>query len=109
MGLHRINYLNQNASTGAAIGEKKYWSKGYGTAAKMLLLKWAFLELNLRAVQSSVFAFNERSAHYNGKCGYQEVGRLPKWRFRDGQWHDEIIMVVTREDFLKILEEEKET
>lgn len=109
MGLHQIDYIHGTAFTGAAIGEKEYWGKGYGSAAKKLLLKWAFLELDLRVIRSGVFSFNERSKHYNEKCGYREVGRLPKWRLRNGEYYDEIIMVVTREDFLKKLAEMKKS
>lgn len=99
MGLHQVDYINRTAMTGACIGEKEYWGKGYGTAAKMLLLDWAFNRLNLYAIRSSYFAFNPRSGAYNAKCGYKEVGRYPQFRERNGKRHDEILMVVTREDF----------
>src|SRR5688572_9868802 len=36
MGIHRINWVDRVATTGAMIGEKEYWGKGYGTDAKMV-------------------------------------------------------------------------
>ena len=70
----------------------------------MVLLQYAFMRLNLRQIKASVFAFNSRSHAYLEKQGYVEVGRLPKWRFQDGEFHDEIIMVLTRERFLEVWE-----
>ncbi|MDE1967131.1 MAG: GNAT family N-acetyltransferase [Patescibacteria group bacterium] len=38
MGIHGIDWRNRTATTGALIGEKEYWGKGYGTDAKMALI-----------------------------------------------------------------------
>ncbi|MGH8005132.1 MAG: GNAT family N-acetyltransferase, partial [Limisphaerales bacterium] len=58
MALVHINAKDRTASTGALIGEKEYWGKGYGTDAKMTLLDYAFNTLNLRKINSSVYAYN---------------------------------------------------
>ena len=50
MGLHNIHWQNRTATTGALIGEKEYWGKGFGTDAKMHLLNYAFNTLNLRKI-----------------------------------------------------------
>lgn len=92
IGLHRIDWRNRHATTGTIIGVKQYWSKGYGTDAKMLLLNWAFNELGLNKVESRVIVFNERSLAYAKRCGYEEVGRLKRHIFRHGEWHDKIIL-----------------
>lgn len=42
MGLHNIDSKDRTALTGALIGEREYWNKGYGTDAKMILLNYAF-------------------------------------------------------------------
>jgi len=94
IGLHRIDWKNRNATTGTLIGNTQYQSKGLGSDAKMLLLNWAFNELGLNKVESRVIAFNERSLGYAKKCGYEVVGRLKRHIFREGQWHDEIILEV---------------
>ncbi|HEY4474765.1 MAG TPA: GNAT family N-acetyltransferase, partial [Candidatus Paceibacterota bacterium] len=31
MGIHKINWRDRICTTGALIGEKEYWGKGYGT------------------------------------------------------------------------------
>lgn len=101
MGLHRIDWKNRRATTGAAILEK-YCGQGIGSHAKMLLLSWAFLELGLNKVESRVIAFNGRSKRYSEKCGYVEVGRLKNHHFRNGTYHDEIIMEVHAKEWKKI-------
>jgi RimJ/RimL family protein N-acetyltransferase len=104
MALVHINAKDRTASTGALIGEKEYWSKGYGTDAKMTLLNYAFNTLNLRKINSSVYAFNKRSLRYNLKCGYKVEGVRKKQIFRNGKYHDEILIAIFKEDWLPIWE-----
>ena len=99
IGLHQINWIDRTATTGAVIGNKKYWSRGYGSEAKLLLLEYAFNTLNLRKICSSVFGFNKRSQAYNLKCGYHVEGRKKAQRFRNGKYHDEILMAIFKSDW----------
>jgi len=109
MGLHRINWKDRVATTGAIIGEKDCWGKGYGTDAKMILLDYAFNTLNLRKVCSSVIAFNRRSLRYSLHCGYRREGRLRRQMFRRGRYWDEILLGLFREDWLPIWEKYQKT
>ena len=102
MGLHKIDHRNGFAETGALIGEKDYWGKGYGTDAKMILLNHAFNTENLRKVLSSALAFNGRSIGYNKKCGYKICGKFEKHIFVNGEYVDLIHLVVWKEDFLPL-------
>jgi len=92
------------ATTGAVIGEKDCWNKGYGTDAKMALLEYAFNTLNLRKIMSSVIAFNGRSKRYSEKCGYRVEGRIRAWHFKNGRYWDEMIMSVTKSQWLAAFE-----
>lgn len=100
MGIHHIDWRARLGTTGAIIGEKEYWNKGYGTDAKMALLEYAFNTLNLRKIMSRVKAFNERSVAYSLHCGYKIEGRLKRQLFVDGQYWDEIILGIFKEDWL---------
>lgn len=102
MGIHRIDWISRTATTGAAIGEKQFWGKGYGSEAKMLLLYYAFERLNLRRIYSSAFSFNLRSINYSQKCGYRIEARLKRKHFRAGKYHDEVILSISRPDWLPI-------
>ena len=99
MGIHKIHWQNRTATTGAALGEKTYWGKGFGQDAKMALLRYAFHTLNLRKICSVCYAFNHRSAAYNLKCGYRIEGRRRKQAYRNGKYHDEILLAIFREWF----------
>lgn len=100
MGLHRIDWINRLATTGAVIGEAEYRGKGYGTDAKMLLLEYAFNALQLHKIMSHVIDTNLCSQRYSEKCGYKVEGMLKQHHFLDGAYHDEVIMAVFREDWL---------
>jgi len=102
IGLHGINWQSRIATTGALIGEKSYWGKGYGTDAKMTLLNYAFNTLNLRKICSSVIEYNKRSLSYSLRCGYKIEGRRAKQFFKKGKYWDEILLGLFREDWLKI-------
>jgi len=102
MGLHGINWIYRIATTGAVIGEKAYWGKGYGSEAKMLVLDYAFNTLNLRKICSSVIAFNKRSYDYSRKCGYVEEGRRKEHFFIRGRFWDEIQLAVFKRSWLPL-------
>jgi RimJ/RimL family protein N-acetyltransferase len=105
MGLHGISWPDGTATSGACIGNTNYHNKGCGTDAKMLLLEYAFQTLNLRKVCSTVFAFNRRSRSYNEKCGYVVEGVRQAHVFRNGAYHDEILMAVFRDKWLPLWEQ----
>ena len=94
IGIHAIERENGVATTGAAIGEKDCWERGYGTEAKMVLLDYAFNTLNLRKIYSRVLATNGRSRAYSEKCGYVLEATLPRHHFRHGDYVDEHILAV---------------
>ena len=102
MGVHGINWKDRRGITGAVIGEKAYWGKGYGSEAKMLLLNYLFNELNLYKVCSLVIAFNKRSQAYSEKCGYKVEGVLKRHLFKNGRYCDEIHMAVFKKDWLPL-------
>jgi RimJ/RimL family protein N-acetyltransferase len=71
IGLHRINQKDREATFGIAVGDKDYWSQGYGTEAARLLIKYGFMQMNLHRIASSVFSFNERSLKMHRKVGFK--------------------------------------
>ncbi|NQV00745.1 MAG: GNAT family N-acetyltransferase [Parcubacteria group bacterium] len=99
-GLHNINWKDRTASHGVIVGEKKYWGRGYGTDANMVLLDYAFNTLNLRRIYSSVIAFNERSLQYHLTCGYQIEGVQRKQAYKKGKYWDVIFLGVFEEEWL---------
>lgn len=96
MGLHRIDWKDRIATTGAMLGEPKYWGKGYGTDAKMALLEYAFDELGLHKVCSTVISYNKRSLRYSLHCGYRIEGTRKSHIFKRGRYWDLVELGVFR-------------
>lgn len=103
MGIHQINWKDRICTTGALIGEKEYWGRGYGTDAKMVLLDYIFNTLNLHKVCSAVIAYNKRSLHYSLHCGYKLEGRRRKHIFKRGRYWDLIELGLFKKDWLEKL------
>jgi len=98
-GLHRIDPKDQTAVFGIVIGEKDYWGKAYGTEATPLILDYGFKQLNLHRISSSALEFNERSIKLHKRIGFKEEGRFRKARFKNGQFCDEIVFGLLREEW----------
>jgi RimJ/RimL family protein N-acetyltransferase len=109
MGFNQIKWKDRVATTGAMIGNKDYWGKGYGTDAKMQLINYGFNTLNLHKLCSDVYAFNERSLKYSLTCGYQEEGRRRQHAFVDGQYVDVVHLGLFQEDWLPIWKKYQES
>jgi RimJ/RimL family protein N-acetyltransferase len=107
MGLHGIDHLHGIATTGSYIGKEEYRGKGYGTEAKMLVLEYAFNTLNLRKICSFVYDFNLRSKRCLEKCGYRVEGVLKKQHYRNGEYRDDVLLAIFKEDFFPVWEEYK--
>jgi RimJ/RimL family protein N-acetyltransferase len=98
-GLHNVNLKNRKAVLGIFIGDKNYWSQGYGTDATKTLLRFAFEELGLNLVELEVYAFNPRAIRAYEKAGFRQSGVHRQGIYRDGKFHDEYIMSILREEW----------
>jgi RimJ/RimL family protein N-acetyltransferase len=99
IGLDSISPKDHSAVFGIAIGEKDYWSKGYGTEATQLLIDYGFQQLNLHRVSSSAFSFNTRSIGLHKKVGFREEGRQREGVFKNGQYHDHVGFGILRDEW----------
>ena len=68
IGLHSVDNINRTATLGIFIGDKNYWSKGYGREAIQLILDFGFNYLNLNNIDLALMEFNQRAL----KC-YEKV------------------------------------
>jgi RimJ/RimL family protein N-acetyltransferase len=99
IGLHGISPKDHFATFGIAIGEKDYWSKGYGTEAARLIIKYGFEQLNLHRISSTAYAFNERSLRLHKKVGFKEEGRQREAVFKNGKYQDVVVFGLLREEW----------
>jgi RimJ/RimL family protein N-acetyltransferase len=100
IGLSNIHPKNHNAVFGIAIGEKDYWSKGYGTEAARLIIRYGFEQLNLHRITSSAFSFNERSVRLHKSIGFTEEGKQRQADFKNGVYHDRIMFGFLKNEWL---------
>ncbi|MDQ1283950.1 MAG: hypothetical protein QG620_298 [Patescibacteria group bacterium] len=98
-GLHQINWKDRVSTFGIAIGEKDFWGGGYGTEAAKLLMEYAFCQLNLRRISSSVYDFNERSLAMHKKLGFEIEGRRRQAIFKNNRYADEIVLGLLKEEW----------
>lgn len=103
--LNEIDLHNRTGHAPVFIGEIKHWGKGYATDARILMLKYAFVDRGLNRVWARVLEDNGRALKMLEKCGYRQEGILRQSSFRDGRLVNERLLAVLREDFLTVLEE----
>lgn len=100
-GVNKLDLKNGVAIIGIFLGRDDYRGKGYGTDAMSVLLDFIFNQINVNKVQLSVFSFNERALKSYKKNGFVEEGRIRQRIFRNGEYQDEIIMGILREEYFK--------
>jgi RimJ/RimL family protein N-acetyltransferase len=101
-GLEKINKRNKSATFGIVIGDKNYWSKGYGTESAKLILDFGFKKLKLHRIQLDVYSYNPRAIKLYKKLGFKKEGIKREHNFYKGKFYDTILMsVLSREWKLK--------
>jgi [ribosomal protein S5]-alanine N-acetyltransferase len=99
LGYDTLSVERRSCRVYIGIGEKEYWSRGYGSDAMRALLAHHFVDLHLERVYLSVYDFNDRAIASYRKCGYRVDGVRRNVALVDGQWCDSIEMSVTAVDF----------
>jgi RimJ/RimL family protein N-acetyltransferase len=88
IGFHFIENRERQSTFGIAIGDKEYWSRGYGSQAAQLFIRYGFEQLNLNRIASDVYDFNLRSQRLHLKMGFKEEGRRRQAKWVNGSYHD---------------------
>ena len=97
--LFQVDQVNRAAMLGMVIGEKEYWSSGYGLEATRLLLDYAFNLLNLNSVMLGVYSFNKRAIRCYQKAGFKEIGVRRQARAFGSRVYDLIYMDMLASEF----------
>ncbi len=101
-GAHKVDYRQGVATTGSIIGDKDYWSRGFGTDAARVRTRYLFDVIGLRLLLSDTLGENERSQRMLKRVGYREVGRIPRRDWKHGTYHDRVLFALHREDWLAL-------
>ncbi|MDX8342594.1 GNAT family protein [Rossellomorea sp. YZS02] len=105
LALNEIDYLNRHANVRIALHDPKYFGKGFGTEALRLIMEYGFQHLHLNRIALCVYSYNARGIKAYGKLGFKQEGVIRSELFYDGEFHDNIIMGVLRDEFFEALSE----
>ncbi|WP_273850653.1 GNAT family N-acetyltransferase [Guptibacillus spartinae] len=97
--LKNIDRFNDHAELGIAIGEKRYWGKGYGVSAMKAMLEWGFTELKLNKIWLRVEVDNEKAIKSYKHSGFVEEGILREDRYREGRYIDRLRMSLLKGEY----------
>ena len=94
-----LDTVNREAELGIVIGDRDYWSDGYGYDAVTTLLEHMFTARNLKRVYLHTLEWNGRALKSFSKCGFNTVRPVRRMA------HDFILMDVLRDDWFANSEE----
>ncbi len=100
VNLNSIDEKNGTFSIGMQI-DRDNRGKGCGTAAMRIVLRYAFLERRLNKYNGAVLENNTGSAKMLKKLGCTQEGVRRQTVYTRGQYRDEILFGLTREEFLE--------
>jgi RimJ/RimL family protein N-acetyltransferase len=101
LSVNNIDYRNRKAEWGGlVIGNKKFWGSGYATESAGLMLRYVFDELNINLFWAFWLEEHSSSIRMGEKLGFKKVGVIPQSVFKQGKYHNQLIMYITRKDYL---------
>ena len=90
--LRDIDRTHRKAEYGIFIGEKDALSKGYGTEAAKLMLRYSFEELRLHKLMLRVLAGNDRAKKSYENAGFVQEAFLKDDVYLEDGYRDVILM-----------------
>jgi len=94
-----LDTVNREAELGIVIGDRDYWSDGYGYDAVTTLLDYMFTVRDLKRVYLHTLEWNNRAQKSFSKSGFNAVRPVRRMA------HDFILMDVLRDDWFATREE----
>ena len=102
--LSSLNWVNRSCDIAIIIGNKDYQKGPYLTESFSILIRIAFLKLNLRIIKSFYSENNKSSVLMNRLFNFSKVGSIPKLVYdpKTGTYVDQIISILNRDDWIKV-------
>ncbi len=94
-----LDETNRSCQSHILIGDKEYWGQGYAKEALLKAIEYMFNERNINRIQAVVLESNKQSLRMHQKCGYKVEGLLRKSVFKSGQYQNQYILSILREDY----------
>jgi RimJ/RimL family protein N-acetyltransferase len=99
IGMLRLALHLRNATIGITIGDRAYWSRGYGTEATRLALDYCFNTLNLHRVELWVFEYNDRAINCYKKLGFRKEGTGREAVYKNGRYVNVVNMGILKKEW----------
>lgn len=97
--LTNIDWKNRKATHGIKLYGEDIKGKGIGTDTVRAIMKYAFEELQLNRLYSTIMKHNIASQRLYAKCGWKEEGIFRQSIFKNNQYIDEIQIGVLKDDY----------
>ena len=97
-----VDLIHSEAWVGLGIGEREFWSKGYGSDMMKLCQTYVFAELGLQRLSLGLHEYNPRALRSYEKCGFRLEGRTRQDLMREGRRYDSLWMSILREEWLQM-------
>lgn len=106
ISLNNIDYIHRKADWGGVIvGDDDARKNNVSFEATFLMLDFAFSQLNLKRITGYWVAENLSSIMLGRSLGFQKEGILRSSIYKNGKYHNQIIMSILSEDFFILREE----
>jgi RimJ/RimL family protein N-acetyltransferase len=103
--LNQIDQLHQRASWGMKL-KSNIQSKGVGFEASLILLNYAFSNLNLEKIHGDILFENIANRKMCKKVGVVEEGVLRSHYYQNGKFRDVVIVGILKKEFYEINKDE---
>jgi len=100
-----IDWINKSDHCPSMIGDRKYWSKGYGSEARLLLLDFAFSERGFNRIWALILENNIASKRMFEKCGNKTEAVSRQSIYKNGKFQNQFIMSILQEEFYQMLKD----
>ena len=94
-----MDTVSKQAEIGIVIGDRDYWSQGYGFDALVTMLDYLFSNTSMQRLYLHTLVWNKRAQRAFEKCGFAPVTEVR----RNGL--DFLLMEINRDRWLEIREE----
>ena len=102
IALQNINWVSRNAEFAILLGEKAYWSGGYGFEAAELIVKYGFMRLNLHRIYCGTLENNEGMKKLAAKLNMVQEGVRRDAIYKDGAYRHIIEYGVLKTEFTNL-------
>lgn len=100
-GLFNKDINTKSAELHCVIGNKNYWSGGYGTEVYTLLMNYGFCEWGLNRIYGYQLLHNFGAHRVVEKLGWTREGLLRQYTYSHGTLKDVYVVAILKSDWLK--------